>query len=354
MALSCLAHCRTEAYHIVCHAYKQIAAACKCSACSLSVYTLNSPQWHVLYTANSMNAAGSECISWNSRSQSQAAMSNTHASGGFCHVYAPKMCIECADSKIGTAWGVAAAVVGPSIALGTWFLLTWNYRSEKKIITDEVMKRLKVSDICAVDSALQYAPAGVSSTGQAKQAKKIGAFHSAELELQALRNPAKRSSLDDVIGSGSFTSAVSASSDAPPQVTSIFRSGGHASYGEPSPETKKTAREITRRCLRRWDGLLGIRASSDSLGNRAGIWRDRFDTVRCAVLLLAFRKLNQALQGDPSSFRADCPGKLATTVCLCKLTCAQHVHTMTPRTLHAFCRQQRQGFFAVHGIWLGF
>ena len=207
-----------------------------------------------------------------------------------------------------------AAVVGPSIALGTWFILTWNYRSEKKIITDEVIQRLKASDICAADSALRYAPAGVNTSGQAKQSKKIGAFHPTDLELQALRIPQKRSSLDDVMRSGSFTSAVSAASDLPPPIASTARSGGTASDIEPSIETKKAGREITRRCLRRWDGLLGIRASSDSLGNRAGIWRDRFDTVRCAVLLLAFRKLNWALQVDPSSFRADCPGEMTATV----------------------------------------
>ncbi len=48
------------------------------------------------------------------------------------------------------------------------------------------------------------------------------------------------------------------------------------------------------RMTRRWDGLLGIGAYSDSLGNRAGSWRDRFDTARCTMLLLAFKKLNQA------------------------------------------------------------
>lgn len=157
--------------------------------------------------------------------------------------------IAIAGSKLGAVWGVVAAIVGPSIAIGTWFILTWRYRTEKKIILEEVIKRLKVSDIGRVDSA---DPCGV------------------------------------VIGS-------------------TARLGGG---NDPSPQTRTVARHITRRCLRRWDGWMGIRASSDSLGNKAGIWRDRYDTVRCAVLLLAFRKLNQALQADPSSFRAGCPGGL--------------------------------------------
>ncbi len=64
---------------------------------------------------------------------------------------------------------------------------------------------------------------------------------------------------------------------------------------------KKAATEIAQRCLRRWDGPLGIRAGTDSGGARAGIWRRKYDGVRCAVLLLAFHKLNQDLQTRPNS-----------------------------------------------------
>ena len=62
-----------------------------------------------------------------------------------------------------------------------------------------------------------------------------------------------------------------------------------------SKEMKSVARQITVRCLRRWDGFLGIRASSDGTGRPSGIWRDKFDGVHYAVLLLAMRKLNKAL-----------------------------------------------------------
>ena len=87
-----------------------------------------------------------------------------------------------ADSKIGTAWGVVAAVVGPTIAVATRFLLTWYYRSEKKIIINEVIRRLKVSDICKIDSAVQYTSAGASNASQARQARRSSAFHSEEFE----------------------------------------------------------------------------------------------------------------------------------------------------------------------------
>ena len=58
---------------------------------------------------------------------------------------------------------------------------------------------------------------------------------------------------------------------------------------------KTVAKQITVRCLRRWDGFLGIRASSDGLGRRSGIWRDKFDGVHYAVLLLAMGRLNETL-----------------------------------------------------------
>ena len=198
-------------------------------------------------------------------------------------------CCVHADSKVGAVWGVVAAVAGPTAVAVSWFVLTWYYRSEKKIIKEEVIRRLKVSDICKVESAVQCAPAGLS-----KQIRRITAFRPEELE----RGP---SLVADMVRSGSFSSAVSTISDRVEASEAL------------SPEMRRVARQITKRCLRRWDGLLGIRASSDSLGNRAGIWRDRFDTVRCAVLLLAFRNLNQALQADPASFRGDCPGASSST-----------------------------------------
>ena len=71
--------------------------------------------------------------------------------------------------------------------------------------------------------------------------------------------------------------------------------GGHG-VNTPSPDMKRAASEIARQCLRLWDGFLGIHAGSDSAGAKAGVWRGKFDGVRCAVLLLAFRKLNKSLQ----------------------------------------------------------
>jgi len=64
----------------------------------------------------------------------------------------------------------------------------------------------------------------------------------------------------------------------------------------PSTEMKKAAMQIAQQCLRRWDAALGIRPGTDAGGAKAGIWRRKFDGVRCATLLLAFQKFNKNLQ----------------------------------------------------------
>ena len=68
------------------------------------------------------------------------------------------------------------------------------------------------------------------------------------------------------------------------------------------------ARHITVRCLRRWDSFLAIRADKDSLGRQAGVWKDKFESVRSAAMLLAFHTVNSLLQKE--AMRAT-PGALA-------------------------------------------
>ena len=61
-------------------------------------------------------------------------------------------------------------------------------------------------------------------------------------------------------------------------------------------EVSKVATEITKRCLQRWDGFMRLRANTDSLGIRSGIWRSKFDCVRFASMLLAMRQYNENLK----------------------------------------------------------
>ena len=51
---------------------------------------------------------------------------------------------------------------------------------------------------------------------------------------------------------------------------------------------------ITWRCLQMWDGFMGWRARTDSAQKRAGIWLDKFETVRSASMILAMQKVNTA------------------------------------------------------------
>ena len=75
-----------------------------------------------------------------------------------------------------------------------------------------------------------------------------------------------------------------------------------------STDMKKAAMQIAQQCLRRWDGALGIRPGTDAGGAKAGIWRRKFDGVRCAALLLAFQKFNKTLQMQTGR-----PGRLEAT-----------------------------------------
>ena len=59
-------------------------------------------------------------------------------------------------------------------------------------------------------------------------------------------------------------------------------------------ELKDVAREIMTWCFSRWGGPFGARAGTDSMGIKLGIWNDRFENVRCAVMLLALRQVNAA------------------------------------------------------------
>ena len=63
-------------------------------------------------------------------------------------------------------------------------------------------------------------------------------------------------------------------------------------------EMKRVARDIMSWCFLRWGGLFGARAGSDSMGIKLGIWSDRFENVRCAVMLLALRQVNVKFKAE--------------------------------------------------------
>lgn len=63
----------------------------------------------------------------------------------------------------------------------------------------------------------------------------------------------------------------------------------------PPREVKEVAKDVLTWCMVRWGGPFGARAGSNSMGGKLGIWTDRFENVRCAVMLLSMRKLNAAV-----------------------------------------------------------
>jgi len=98
---------------------------------------------------------------------------------------------------------------------------------------------------------------------------------------------------------------------------------------------KRTAMHIAQQCLRFWDGTFGMCPGTDADGAKAGIWRQEFDGVRCAALLLAFEKLNRHLQ-----MQSGRPGMSAATTlrlmffCTLKQSAAARADRLPPNT---FC-----------------
>ena len=102
-----------------------------------------------------------------------------------------------------------------------------------------------------------------------------------------------------------------------------------------SPAMLKVAKDMTHSCLRRWDSILALRASTDSQGKGQGIWRDRYEGVRASVMLLALHNLNRQLQtnvvvpydGDPGGCTS------CTQCCMPVATHATDLHAHRLRTI---------------------
>ncbi len=217
----------------------------------------------------------------------------------------------------------------------TWLALTYSYRMDKQMVVTEVVRNVKIADIAsdgpslAVDTtALRPVTAPTASVdsnlfmstmqaGQSRNVQRInsapssarwGTQPAANMQSTQLASPSRQSLLQsapsDVVQNPLLLPGIM--QNAPAQPLQADRDVMRDSMLGPSKEMQSVAKQITVRCLRRWDGLLGIRAGSDGLGRQSGIWRDKFDGVRYAVLLLAMRKLNEEMTSN-----LDHPGKCA-------------------------------------------
>ena len=181
---------------------------------------------------------------------------------------------------------MAAGIVSPVLATLVWLILFNSYRQEKKVLVKQLVLQLKAPDICSMTTP----PAPVANTQQTDAfinpvllASAGSVSNSGQLLLDG---PSSSSSM--VFGTGSSRRAASGD-------PFMYDPDDPIMMAEPAENIQRVARQITQRCLQRWDGFMGFRASTDSLGRQSGIWRERFDGVRCASLLLAFRRLNSSL-----------------------------------------------------------
>ena len=219
-----------------------------------------------------------------------------------------------AGDSLSTVLGVLAAVVTGSVTAFTWFAATYSYRTDKKTMVTEVVNHLKVADI-ATDSAAGSAQAAASHEGTLFSKKPMATPVMQNRNLQRISSTPSRQ-----MSSMQSSSVQSADSDAvqnplllvpgSPQTAATSHRIGSTLQDQtgPSKEMQAVAKQITVRCLRRWDGFLGIRASSDGVGRRSGVWKDKFDGVHYAVLLLAVHRLNVTLDNAAQE-----PGKLRLT-----------------------------------------
>lgn len=149
--------------------------------------------------------------------------------------------VGCAGELWGRISGVLA-LLAACIAVSAWLYIVLWHRQEKQMLTYGVVTHLKASDI-------------TTDKPESTQQDQI------------------KSDISNVLDSASIA----------------------LRDQSPSQAIKDTAKDIVAWCMLRRGGPFGARAGTNSMGAKLGIWSDRFENVRCAVMLLAFRKVNAAL-----------------------------------------------------------
>ncbi len=165
--------------------------------------------------------------------------------------------------------GAVLGLITSAVAATLWLVLFNSHRLEKKMLVKQVIVRIKKAHMCNVPlnpTAMAPSPMALSASVSSSHALLDAPI------INPLSRRASNAAWDDQDHSLELSS-------------------------EATENMRKAAKQITVRCLQRWDGFLGLRAATDSLGRKSGIWRDRFESVRYASLLLAIRKYNESLAG---------------------------------------------------------
>ena len=244
-------------------------------------------------------------------------------------------CVTSVD-KADMVWGVVGGVLGACVTFFTWLAVTYSYRMDKRMVIREVLRNLKVADIASALHQHQLDEQSAQATAQQQAAlmrnSPLAAATLQSRSLQTIPSSPIRGGLSMQCSSSSSRpmlsptqslSAQSFRSDSDVVQNPLLHALGLSCVAAPcyKPDNgnmhvdttlgptqamKNVAKQITVRCLRRWDGFLGIRASADGLGRGSGIWRDKFDGVHYAVLLLAMNRLNETMSyavGEPSELQ---------------------------------------------------
>ncbi|DBA69790.1 TPA: hypothetical protein ACH3X2_012512 [Trebouxia sp. C0005] len=193
-----------------------------------------------------------------------------------------------ANSNAGKVAAVVGSIVGPTLAIILWASITFSHREEKQMVLSGVVRHVTAADMTDNNSTL------ITSTSQPSPPLMPTPFASSAVKL-----PFDSASFPQSDASGQVELTEVSRRDSVPVSDTASSLEPHIipeQAGYPSKEVKKIAKDITARCLRRWDGFLAVRAGTDSLGRKKGVWKDKFESVRCAVMLLAFCSVNTVLQ----------------------------------------------------------
>ncbi len=246
--------------------------------------------------------------------------------------------------------GIVFSIVGPVIAVTLWLSITWSHREEKHMVLSGVVRHIAVSDISSNYSTLisssheahcqpqHFNPFGVFALKlpfNRLPSPQPDTFRSRELSSipchpMPQAGPALSPSLDQANPSSGWGPAASevpsrnllqTSQLSPSELSPRWVDSAQTDY--PLVDVRTVARHITTRCLRRWDGFLAVRAGKDSLDRRKGVWKDKFESVRSAAMLLAFRKVNATLQKQVLRAPPDTPEPPGSLIdCCAVLRCA--------------------------------
>ncbi|KAL0052525.1 hypothetical protein WJX82_003404 [Trebouxia sp. C0006] len=220
-----------------------------------------------------------------------------------------------ANSNAGKIAAVVGSIVGPTLAIILWASITFSHREEKQMVLSGVVRHVTVADMTDSNATL------ITSTSQPSPPLMATPFASPAVKL-----PFDSASFpqSDISGQVEMTEVsrrdsvpVSDTASSLGRAASVSMLGRSASEQQgvglldaarnpephniteqaeyPSKEVKKIAKDITARCLRRWDGFLAVlRAvpgAPEPPGSLMAAWQESTSHERGHLLTLITKTL---------------------------------------------------------------